>query len=533
MLPVDHATSEAVTATTQTQPTKRKARSQAPVKAAPPPAKRVKRSSARSSALVQSQKNAEDVISQVQDGQTIPGDDTANAAPAVAEPAPLAQPKARKRKSGNVSTPSVAGPRAEPGNEPEPTPAPSKSRKRRKTPSQPRKTPSKPAGRRSKTPVPTHTAVEDGRGVAEEDHEEEGAASVAEEEQEADGGSDAELHEIDPNKVTMFGLSYDKKHGKTSERERKMAEIDWDEVARKRRDDMERAAEAAAAGSVNQSAQPTDVRETTEVDDGTVEPAPDTEPEVAAPTGDDDGIGFRIVDGQIVTDETNLVIDRQAIVEEEAAQNTVPVVEDNDLTRRINQMSWINARRRDIADRVAPARGKSDPWSEEETERFYEALRMFGTDFYLISKMFAPKSRKMIKMKFIREERLDLQRVNAALMGKQTGPTYDLEFYARETGREMSEFTKYDNVEHADRVIRESMKEKEAALNEAIREEEDREEATKQAQAVREKNRKKAADDRAVKRKEKDGAASSKGKGRKRKEPVFEAADDGGNGGDA
>ena len=112
----------------------------------------------------------------------------------------------------------------------------------------------------------------------------------------------------------------------------------------------------------------------------------------------------------------------------------------------------------------------SIPWNDEETDRFYDALRMFGTDFFIISKMFAPKTRRQIKTKFVREERLDPTRVNDALMGKQTVPM-DLNHYARQSGRDVSVFTKYESLENANAVIRESLKDKEEAMQEALREE--------------------------------------------------------------
>ena len=120
-------------------------------------------------------------------------------------------------------------------------------------------------------------------------------------------------------------------------------------------------------------------------------------------------------------------------------------------------------------------RSKSDPWGEEETDRFYEALSMFGTDFFIISTLFPGKTRKMIKAKFVREERLDPPRINDALLGRPTGPKrapqFDLNHYARETGRDVSVYTKYEDAEHAERVIRESMKERQREMEDAIREE--------------------------------------------------------------
>ncbi|KAF2484698.1 hypothetical protein BDY17DRAFT_296158 [Neohortaea acidophila] len=302
--------------------------------------------------------------------------------------------------------------------------------------------------------------------------------------EEADEESDPELHEIDPNTLTMWELSGDKKHGKSSERERKMAEIDWVEVARKRRD----AGERAAANPQIPSA--VDVVETTEGPGGTSIPR-DPAPAALTPGGANvSGVQFRLVNGQIVEDETSLTIDRQARAEAEAQTDTQPIEEENDLTARVNRTTFLNDRRRDAADRVPQWKRKSDAWDDEETERFYEALRMFGTDFFIISKMFAPKTRRHIKLKFSREERLDPARINAALLGKHT-KRMDLEHYARESGTDMSEFTVYTGVKQAEEVIRESMAGKEEEMLEAIREEERLEGERKREMDLKEKSRRK------------------------------------------
>lgn len=503
------------------QSLKRKAALHAPE---PPtePSKRAKRTSARSNAQVQSQIHDEETLVATNGQAPAQGDVRESSLPdASTDVAATEQTKPTRRKPKRKSAATVVDSDGEgdvrPSADDETTTADAPARKgRRKTASTTKRRSNRKPQPRTETPINISASADD---VAE-------AGAAEEAEQGEDDVSDPELHEIDPNTVTMYGLSYDRRHGKTSEREKKMAEIDWVEVARKRYAEIEAATAAAAAGTTVQPAQPTDVRETTEGPSGTAESRSELEQEAqsAKQTAQEETIdppadlpGFRIVDGQIVTDETNLVIDRVARAEEEAAETTVPLVEDNDLTRKVNNMSWINSRRRDVADRIPHSRSKSDPWSEEETERFYEALRMFGTDFYLISKMFPPKTRKMIKLKFIREERLDLARVNATLMGqKTTGKSFDLEFYARETGRDVSEFKKYDDAEHAERVIRESMKEREAAMQAAIRDEEEAEQAVQQAQVQREKNRKKMAEKRAEKGKE-PGAEQGKGRDRKKK----------------
>ena len=316
-----------------------------------------------------------------------------------------------------------------------------------------------------------------------------GADGAQDQSESSDAESDPELHEIDPNTVTMFDVSYDKKHGKVSEREKRMAEIDWREVARKRREENDRAALAAQAPPASEN-----IIETTEGATGQAEPPPPEQEGTAVVSG----VPLRVVNGQIIIDDEGLTINRQEQAQAQA-EDDEPVEEENDLTRRINNATHLHDRRRDIADRVPVWKRKSDPWTDEETDRFYEQLAIYGTDFYMISTLFAPKTRRQIKSKFTREEKLDPQRINDALLGRtRARPKLSLEHYARETGRSVSDFTRYENAEHAEEVIRESMREKEQEMRDAIREEELAEEAAREALVAREKGKKKAAERKAA-----------------------------------
>lgn len=247
------------------------------------------------------------------------------------------------------------------------------------------------------------------------------APNDAEDGAESDQESDPELHEIDANVTTLTDLVYDNALGKTSERERRMQKIDWGEVKRKQREGT--AAEPAPSQQ-----------------DGT----PAATGATPAPPATSKGVQLRIVNGEMVVDETSVQIDRQAQAEAEAA--TMRVIDDADLTTRINRMTWINDKRRDPKERVPVHKMKSDPWSDAETDRFYEMLAMFGTDFFSISKMFPPRTRRQIKLKFVREERLDLKRINAALNGNGSAPI-DLQIYADAIGQEVGDFKDPRNVE--------------------------------------------------------------------------------------
>ncbi|KAF2218781.1 hypothetical protein BDZ85DRAFT_244545 [Elsinoe ampelina] len=275
------------------------------------------------------------------------------------------------------------------------------------------------------TPKPRARARKRKAAAQAADGDQVGNAEHAAEEEE----SDPELKEIDVNKTAMHDLVRLPTGGKTSKLERRMAEVDWDEVRLQRRLAAENPADPTNARDRAPAATPAD-------------PA-------TAPT-------LRMVNGEIQYDEASSNIDRQA----QAIRNAqnMAVAEDEDVTRQVNQASWINDKRRDPAERKPRMSGT--PWNDDETDRFYDALRMFGTDFSIISKMFAPKTRKQIKLKLRREEKLDPQRVNAAL-GGTAWVQMDLKHYADVTGVEESEFR---DPEIVNRELEETKKQQEVEV---------------------------------------------------------------------
>jgi hypothetical protein len=54
----------------------------------------------------------------------------------------------------------------------------------------------------------------------------------------------------------------------------------------------------------------------------------------------------------------------------------------------------------------------SEKWTEEETQKFYRALEIFGTDFSLICKLFPTRNRNQIKNKFLKEERTSKDKID-------------------------------------------------------------------------------------------------------------------------
>lgn len=134
------------------------------------------------------------------------------------------------------------------------------------------------------------------------------------------------------------------------------------------------------------------------------------------------GIDFDIIDGQIMINQSSLVINQHA------AEGDVQLetVEEDEFTHLTTSASYMR-----------PSRTMgTNHWDDEDTEKFYTYLKMFGTDFETISHMFPGKNRRQIKLKFNREEKQRPNRVNAAIMARgEKRVTIDLEHYkANRTG---------------------------------------------------------------------------------------------------
>ncbi|KAI8962447.1 hypothetical protein F5Y11DRAFT_322608 [Daldinia sp. FL1419] len=114
-------------------------------------------------------------------------------------------------------------------------------------------------------------------------------------------------------------------------------------------------------------------------------------------------VGYEVVDGQIIINQESLVVDRHAAHRDMSALETV---EEDEFSHLTTSASFRRESRRTGANH----------WNEEDTERFYHLLSMFGTDFETIASMFPGKTRRAIKLKFNREETQRPRRINAAVM---------------------------------------------------------------------------------------------------------------------
>ena len=194
---------------------------------------------------------------------------------------------------------------------------------------------------------------------------------------------DAEGVEILPNVIKMSELCKDLKTGRKSKRELELRRLEMEEQERKLQ-------QQESGTPAEPPSKPDSAKASREAEDRLEE------------NSDPSGPVMRIVNGEIVLDATSLQVDRHADALRDAGEMTT--VEENSLTRKINQSTY-------------GKRSKTEAWDEEMTDMFYMGLRIFGTDFQCISKMFPGRSRRQIKLKFNNEERKNPSRITAAVTG--------------------------------------------------------------------------------------------------------------------
>jgi transcription factor TFIIIB component B'' len=196
---------------------------------------------------------------------------------------------------------------------------------------------------------------------------------------------DAEERKIQEDVVKMKDLCKDLKSGKKSKKYKELESTDWNEVIRRQR------AQKAELKARRASGQPVD--ETTEQRLDRLWQTSGATSSMAAPQ-------MRIVDGQIVLDEESLRVDRHQ--RDAIEEGNMEIVEENQHSRLVNSGTWSKHE-------------KGDRWESDATERFYETLSMFGTDFEIISKLFPGRTRRQIKNKYNCEERKNPKRITLAL----------------------------------------------------------------------------------------------------------------------
>lgn len=255
----------------------------------------------------------------------------------------------------------------------------------------------------------------------------------------------AETLQITPSEVRMMDLCRDGGTGRKSEREKELEELERAEFIRKKQRQLK---EVMGEAEHESRATP---HESTEVQQERLARQRVQEENVAHNVPN-----TIIVNGQIQIDETSLEIDRHAAAALERNVEQLDAVDETDMTRKINSATWLK-------------RDKSGGWNEMLTERFYDGLRMFGTDFEMISKMFPGRTRHKIKLKFCKEEKTNGDRIKATLLGEKLA--VDLPELEKMVGTEFDDPEDLEKDLEEDRIrLQEETAAEKQAMDEAKRE---------------------------------------------------------------
>ena len=146
--------------------------------------------------------------------------------------------------------------------------------------------------------------------------------------------------------------------------------------------------------------------------------APDTAPEVNGTTGP----RMRIVDGQLVLDESSMQLDRQKLSQQQ--QGNLEVVAENEFSKIFTCGSHMK-------------REKAQLWDMAANEIFWKGLKMFGTDFEMIARLFPHRNRRQIKLKFSKEEKDNPVKMDRILKG--VGSSIELDTFEELSGMKLEE----------------------------------------------------------------------------------------------
>ncbi|PSN71179.1 hypothetical protein BS50DRAFT_570584 [Corynespora cassiicola Philippines] len=234
---------------------------------------------------------------------------------------------------------------------------------------------------------------------------------------------DAENEVIETSTTFMDDLaSRDVRRGKLSEREKKMRLINWAEVKERRRQEERDAAMRSqkARDAVNARLDEAGAAR----EDATQQSS---------------GPRFEMIDGNIVLIQDSGTIDREG--DADRAIEMMEEVDEQDLTNHITTRSFMRNRKRNPAEFMIP--GQQKRWTVDMTEKFYDGLRMFGTDFEMIATWFPHHTRRSIKLKFVREERAHPEYIKQILLGQRNSNWDD---YLKETSIPAAAFDEADAI---------------------------------------------------------------------------------------
>ncbi|KAL1608108.1 hypothetical protein SLS60_003047 [Paraconiothyrium brasiliense] len=230
--------------------------------------------------------------------------------------------------------------------------------------------------------------------------------------------SDAEDEVIDEDNFFMEDLARRNiRIGKLSQREKKMREINWEEVKQRQKEkEAEQMNSRAVHAEMERQAQ---------------------EKENAVRTVQEQ-VRYEMVGGEMRIVQGSGQVNYEEIAETRYAEE---VVEEDDFTNRITSRSFMRNNKRFPEEFLLPGQGKR--WDIRSTQDFYDALRMFGTDFGMMTTLFEGVSRRSLKLKFNREERKQPAVIKEILQQKDTR-LGNWDEFLKASGKESEQ---YDRVE--------------------------------------------------------------------------------------
>lgn len=250
---------------------------------------------------------------------------------------------------------------------------------------------------------------------------------------------EAATETIIASEVKMADLCKDMRKGKKSKRERELQSMEEAEIAKKRQKELH---DLLAT-------------EEPEAPDSNPQETADERLERLATAGTRAQPETILVDGEITIDYNTMQIDRHANAAVERRAEQQESVDETDLSRRVNAGSYMKVER-------------SGSWNEDETNKFYDGLGMFGTDFEMISKLFPGRSRRSIKLKFCKEEKADYQRIKETLMGERI--PVDIDEFSRATNTVFDDPKELEReMEEDRRALEQDMAAEKEVMQEAVR----------------------------------------------------------------
>ncbi|KAL8772594.1 MAG: hypothetical protein Q9209_002255 [Squamulea sp. 1 TL-2023] len=243
---------------------------------------------------------------------------------------------------------------------------------------------------------------------------------------------EAENETIVPEQIRMADLCKDTRKGKKSDMLKALQERDREELVKKAQKELqqlvgneapvENEQRDGAAGSATEGGNANGPAA------GEIERRQELSRQVAGTYVNENG--------EIMIDTASLQVDRHAQAAAEREQGQLEAIEENYLSKPA------------VNSRTYAKRVMKNSWPEDLTDEFYEALRMFGTDFDMIGRMLR-KTRRAIKLKFTREEKSDPDRINQALYGERIA--VDVEDFSRRAGEELKETEEHERMMEEDR----------------------------------------------------------------------------------